>query len=375
MKLIYCIAATYNSGGMERVLCNKTNYWIKQGHEVHIVTTDQNNRSSFFEFDERIHFHDLGINYEETNGASFLKKSLAFVYKQKKHKERLSRLLSELKGDIVFSMFNNDVNFIADIQDGSKKVLEIHFSKNKKILYGRKGLWHALDVWRTKKEERLVRKFDRFVVLTHQDALMWKSGNMQVIPNPLKVYPSQTADLEKPVVLAIGRLEYQKGFERLLDVWAKVSPNASGWKLHIVGQGDLKEDLQRQIQTLGLSDSAFLVEPNPNVAQFYLNASIFAMTSRYEGLPMVLLEAQSYSLPAISYDIECGPQDIIGASDSGFVIPDGDEERFAEKLSLLMQDLELRKRMGANALENSKNFSEDKVMAKWETLLKELCKK
>ena len=123
MKIVYCIAGTYNSGGMERVLANKANYLVKQGHEVVIVTTDQRNQRSFFPMDERIRCYDLGVNYEENNGKSFFNKLVHYPFKQRTHKKRLSQLLKELKADIVISMFCNEASLLPAVDDGSKKIL------------------------------------------------------------------------------------------------------------------------------------------------------------------------------------------------------------------------------------------------------------
>lgn len=374
MKLVYCIAATYNSGGMERVLSCKANYWVKQGHEVIIITTDQQGRSSFFDFHPAIKFYDLGINYEENNGSSFINKLCSFPKKQRLHRQRLEKLLRTLKPDVVFSMFNNDVNFIADIKDGSKKVLEIHFSKNKKLLYGRKGLWALADRWRTRQEETLVRKFDHFVVLTQEDARSWsKMNNISVIPNPRTFTPQTPSTLTDKNILAIGRYDYQKGFDRLLEIWHQVDNEiAQGWQLLIAGNGPDKESLQQQIEERAIQHRTQLIAPTSNVEELYRSSSIFAMTSRYEGLPMVLLEAQACGLPIVSYDFQCGPKDIIEDGRSGFIVTQGDTATFAKKLEHLMQDPDLRKQQGEVALRHSEMFTEEIIMQQWEKLLNHL---
>ena len=112
MKIAYCIAGTYNSGGMERVLANKANYLSGRGHEVVIITTEQRGQSPFFKLDERIRCHDLGINYETNNGKSLLNKVIRYPLKQWKHKRRLTTTLKQIKPDITVSMFCNDASFL-----------------------------------------------------------------------------------------------------------------------------------------------------------------------------------------------------------------------------------------------------------------------
>ena len=128
MKIAYCIAGTRHSGGMERVLANKANYLVKQGYEVVIITTDQRDAPSFFPLDKKIKCYDLDINYEENNGRSFFNKLIHYPGKQRKHKKRLIDLLKKEKPAITISMFCNDFSFMPHIKDGSKKLLEFHFS-------------------------------------------------------------------------------------------------------------------------------------------------------------------------------------------------------------------------------------------------------
>ena len=222
MKILYNIAGTCHSGGMERVLANKANWLVANGYEVVIVTTDQRGEQPFFPLDGRIRCHDLGVNYEENNGAGFFNKLLNYPAKQRMHKRMLREVLAKEAPDVTVSMFCNDVSFIAGLKEGGKKVLEIHFGKNKRLQYGRKGLWRLADVWRTRQDERLVRGFDRFVVLTAEDKALWGDvPRMQVIPNARTFTPAECAPLDTKKVIAVGRYTHQKGFERLVEAWRR----------------------------------------------------------------------------------------------------------------------------------------------------------
>lgn len=373
MKILYSIAGTYNSGGMERVLANKANWLVAHGHEVIIVTTDQREESPYFPLDARIKCYDLAINYEENNGKSFLNKLIHYPFKQWKHKVCLTALLKELRPDIVISMFCNDASFIPSIKDGSKKILEIHFSRFKRLQYGRKGLWRLADWWRYKTDARVVSRFDKFVVLTHEDKEYWGNlRNMCVIPNARTFEVNQPATLEAKKVVAVGRLNHQKGFDRLIDAWSIVDNVVSGWKLQIVGDGELREQLQNNIRELGLSNQINIGRAEKDMMSVYKDASILAMSSRYEGLPMVLLEAQAAGLPIVSFDCKCGPKDVIENGVDGFLVEDGDIEQLAQKLVVLMQDANLRKQMGSAAYAHSDRYSEERIMKQWTDLFDEV---
>lgn len=369
MKILYCIAGTYNSGGMERVLANKANYLAHRGYEVVIATTDQRGQSPFFALDESIRCFDLGVNYEENNGKSLLNKLLKYPFKQLRHRKRLSQLLQQERPDVTISMYCNEASILPTIKDGSKKILEIHFSKFKRMQYGRKGLWRWIDWWRSRQDERLVRRYDKFVVLTEEDKGYWGNlPNIEVIPNARTFAPTEIASLQQPIALAIGRYTHQKGFERLIDAWKIVAEKYPTWQLKIVGDGEEKQALTAQINRLHLQNQVQLEPPKSDVSSLYLGASMYLLSSRYEGLPMVLLEAQAYGLPIVAFQCKCGPLDVIEAGKTGILVPEGDCIALADGILQLIEQEAVRIAMGKAAKEASSRYDEARVMQQWITL-------
>lgn len=366
MKIIYCIACTCHSGGMERVLANKANYLARHGYEIVVVTTDQRGRLPFFPLKPSIRSIDLGINYDENNGKSFLNKLLHYPLKQYRHKKRLKAVLMTERPDVTVSMFNNDAGFIPGIKDGSAKLLEIHFSKFKRLQYGRKGVWKLADWWRSKQDEKTVRKFDRFVVLTEEDKAYWGNlPNIMVIPNAISGIPAGTALLENKKVIAVGRYTYQKGFERLVDAWHLLASRFPDWNLVIIGDGEERPLLEQRIRSYGLERQVTLTRPTQEIDKAYLETSILASSSRYEGLPMVLLEAQSFGIPIVAFQCKCGPKDVVSDGINGYLVPEGDIAGMSQRLEILMKDVTLRKRMGLRAKESALRFNEEAIMEKW----------
>jgi len=358
---------------MERVLTRKVNYLVGQGHELIIVTTDQKGAKPFFPLEGSVKQYDLGINYDENNGQGILAKLTAYPKKKRLHRQRLRELLEQLQADVVISMFGDDATLLPQMKDGSRKVLEYHFSKLKRLQYGRTGLWRLVDILRTKLDERTVKPYDSFVVLTQEDAGYWGGlPNIRVIPNPLPFVSDETSPCTSHKVIAVGRYDFQKNFAKLLDLWACIAPAYPDWTLEIYGDGALRPELEQQVNRLGLSSSVTLAKPTHQMKEVYQSASIYAMTSRYEGLPMVLIEAQHMGLPIVSFACPCGPKDVLHPDEDGYLISQGDDEGFLAALRQLMDSEAERVRMGTNARKASARYEVDAVMGQWLDLFSSL---
>lgn len=378
MKLIYCTHSTYNPGGMERVLLNKVTYLsVLPGWEVSVVTTDQHQRPPFYPFPAQVRMTDLEINYSDDNEKGVWRKITGYLRKRKEHKKKLTALLQKEKADIVVSLYPSESSFIPAIKDGSKKVLELHYCKFFRLQYGRKGLLGLIDKWRTCQDEQLVRRFDKFVVLTHEDRGYWGSlSNIEVIPNAAMNISGHYSDVTRKRLIAVGRLDYQKGFDRLIRAWGIVQQNVAfrDWQLDIFGQGEWQEMLQRMIDERNLQNTLRLNQPTNSIGDEYAKSSLIVMTSHYEGFGMVLVEAMACGVPAVAFDCKCGPKDIIRHGENGLLVHDGDIEGLAAAMMKLMDDEAYRKRLSDNAKKIISTYSEETVMNRWIALFNGLIK-
>ncbi len=219
-------------------------------------------------------------------------------------------------------------------------------------------------------------RFDTIIILSSKELEKWKKWhkNIQVIPNFLPFISTKESDLSQEVVLSVGRMDKgdQKGFFRLIDIWEIVqkSKKYKEWKLHIVGDGILKKEIQDKIKIKKLEKSIILKPFIKEIEKEYLKASIYALTSHFEGFPMILLESSNYGIPSVAFDINTGPSDIIENKKSGFLISNNNLSDFAEKIQNLMDDENLRKKMGQYAKEKVKNnFSEYIIVQNWKKIL------
>lgn len=220
-------------------------------------------------------------------------------------------------------------------------------------------------------------KLDLLSTLTEGDAdayrkLLKGRTRIEVFPNAVPDLGGHRATLDHKVVIAAGRLVRQKGFDRLLPAWAEVVQQHPDWQLRIFGSGGERESLQRQIEELGIQDSARLEGFTRKLHEEMSRASLYVLSSRQEGFPMVLLEAMGVGLPVVSVDCVSGPRDIVREGVDGHVVPEDDTPALAAAMSRVMGDAALRKRYGAAALETAARYDAAQIAARWEERIAEL---
>lgn len=384
MKLLYCIPALYNTGGMERVLTEKMNFLVNiQGYDITIVTTDHKEEQPIcFPLDKRVKLVHLQLDYVGHFTYPLIKKYIAHTRKQRVYKKLLKQLINEQGFDVCISLCGKEVDFLGKLDVACVKMAEIHFAMNvrSQFLDARHTglLWKWIGDIRTAQLVRSVKLLDKFVVLTEQDARQWRSKgctNVAVIHNPCPFVNPPIGTLETKRVISVGRLEPQKGYDMLIETWQFVAKNFPDWELVIFGNGQDYEKLKQQIKRCGLENMVHLCGTTDNLEVEYAKSSIYVMSSRYEGLPMSLIESMSCGLPVVSFDCEQGPRELITDGENGFLVAPNDTKALADALCRLMADTSLRKTMGAKAKEFSKSFATDKIMAQWTDLFNQLKKK
>lgn len=369
MRIVYCIPSVFNSGGMERILAVKANYLIEKGYDIYIVTTDQKDRKSFFEYLPQIKFVDLDINYSDNKGRHTPAWFIRRMSKGSLHKKRLRDLLLDIKPDITISMFQHESSFLYKLKDGSVKLIESHFCRYvRERSFSSNFLSKIIAKYRVMADARLVCKYDRFITLTNEDRLDWpKSDNIVVIPNPVVITSKDVSSLDTKRIIAVGRISYQKGFDRLIKAWNIVNHSRCDWSLSIVGSDSnsrYTNELNDLIAYYGL-DNVTLVKPTIAIEQEYLNSSFLVMSSRYEGFGLVLIEAMSCGLPCVSFACKCGPRDIITHGKDGLLVEDGDILQLANAMMELMENTDKLKQMGINAENKAKQYGLSFIMEKW----------
>lgn len=328
---VFLIIPTLKQGGAERVISILANNFSQLEYEVHLILLAQT--EDFYSINEEVIIHRLGFQ----NRNVFQKKiselntfiKLRKLMKQHRPETILSFMDKYNVLTILSSSFLNLKVFVSDRSNPKKKIdPALQYLKN------------------------LTYKYATGIVaqtFLAQETLFssTKNSNIKVIPNPLKEIKVFPEIIKENIILNIGRLTEEKGQKYLIEAFSKLDkPN---WKLVILGDGELRQDLETQILELNLNDKVVLAGSVKNVDEYFARASIFAFSSVSEGFPNALVEAMASGLPCVSFDCDAGPRDIIRDKENGFLIGLRDVNAMASTLNFLCDNAELRKKMGDKA--------------------------
>ena len=379
MKIAYCVKNVSHIGGIPKVLAMKANALTEiYHHEIYILESDHGKSlPESAVFSPRIKIIDLNINYDQMASDSAWKMLKERMHKRNLHKRRLYEYLNLIEPDIVISMGWEEKFFLPSIVGRWKTVREFHLTTNMRtILYGRQSFQNLVvakiaDFYEFKCRAR---RFDKIVVLTEEDkAAHWRyNKKVCVIPNPQTFHSETVSNLMNKTLIAVGRLEPQKNYASLIRAFSIANTTYSDWKLEIYGEGPDREKLQRLIDDLNLSERVMLHGNTKHVKDVMLKASCFVLSSKWEGMPLVMIEAMTCGLPIVSYDCPCGPKDLITDGVNGFLVRMGDEREFALKMMAVMEHKALRDRLGAAAKAKSEQYNLHTIMGQWQHLFEDL---
>lgn len=368
MRIAFIIESGYNSGGMEQALATSANR-LTEWFDITIITAFNEGRKPFFAISEKITLHDLGLVQRDYPSGSARRKA---------YRERLEAYLLAHHQDVCVSLGSLEYSFLPRIKDGSKKVLWFHFALNYDLLTTHISSVGFVNrcIGRLRQAKRLLcgRQYDRVVVLSKADARQWRRfvNHVSVIYNPVTIVPQRVEDYSVRRAMAVGRLDWQKGFDYLIKAWKQVAGQCPHWQLDIYGDGPLKGELQRLIETNGLQGVVFLWGRADDVAAEYARHSMFILSSRYEGFGLVLVEAGICGLPIVSFDCQQGPAEIITPENGILVRPVGDTKALAEAVCKLADNEELRRSMGQQALGLAAKFNLEDIVEEWRQTLESL---
>ena len=376
-KIVYCTPALYMAGGVERVLSLKANYFAEYfGYDITIILTEGKNRPLFYHLSNKVKVVNLDLNFEELWHCPFLKKVLLYLKKQRQFKHSLTNELMRLKPDITISLLRREINFITGVQDGSKKIGELHINRVNYRNFDDRETNFIKSIFAKFWMKNLVGKLqqlDRLVVLTEKDKEAWTElSNVAVIPDPLSFQPTSISKLKNKRIIAVGRYSYEKGYDMLLSAWKKVAPECPDWRLDIFGDGD-RSSYEQLLDSLKIDKSrCSLHGRTADVEKEYVNSSLFVSSSRFEGFGMAIVEAMACGLPVISFDCPWGPGSIISNGEDGVLVENANIDALADNMIRVIHSGNGVQKLAGNAIGKSKKYRLETITTKWKSLFESL---
>lgn len=345
-------------GGTERMCTMIANELSAAGFDVAIISRHEGKLAPFFPLDKAIHREQLFAK----SPVKLHHLILPFA---------ISRVVKQHQPDLIISCDTQMCLYSAIPLLKKNHIAWEHFNSEICTRFGSR--------WFGRRMASLMCK--KIIVLTNSDKQHWintlqaSPQKIAVIPNPLpvtRVDHVQTSGRQN-IVLAVGRMTAQKGFDLLIQSWAKIDQASTiGWKLRIVGpNGSAKPELERLIKTLKLENNVELISESNNIESEYKHASMYVMSSRYEGFGLTLIEAMGQGLPVIAFDCPMGPSEII-ADQFGKLLPHHDIDTMAKTIECFLLDPSLRAQFGELAHRRSKDYTPDIIIHKWTSMIHQL---
>ncbi|WP_203258970.1 glycosyltransferase [Hyunsoonleella ulvae] len=354
-KLLYIATNLNTSGGVARVLAIKLNYLVKAyPYEIHILNTHGGIENLFFNFHDKITIHDLSRQKAK------IKDILSY-------RGKLNTKIKTIHPDIIVNCDNGLKGALMPLLLKNNKIpliFENHNSKDAKAASFLDNIKLRLSFYIFS----LVSNRYRKVVVYRLNNTNKKTGNYQVIPNPIAFEITDGGSaLNNKIAIAVGRLSYQKGYDKLIKIWALVYKKHPDWNLNIYGEGNNSE-LIKLAGKLGISSRIQFFKPVKDIKSVYIGASMLLNTSRYEPFGLAVTEAMACGLPVVAFKNTQGPNSYINDGENGFLVQENNYQEYANKVSMLIQDKEERKRISTSAKESMKAYGLTNIMKQWHNL-------
>ena len=355
-NLAILIGDISRSAGTERAVTNLSNMLVKYGeYNVTILSCfSSENNNPYYELEDKVNI--VHYNFSKDSLVNRFSSYINIIGKTNK-------IIKEKSIDILLGTTHAFNCLMICMSRKVKKVACEHMSYEACPLISKK-----------------IRKFcyprlSAIVLLTNADAKHYKfieQSKLFVIPNSLSFIADEPAKLENKRIIAVGRLTEQKGFDILMSIAQIIKDEIPDWHIDIFGDGEDKSKLLELISEKKLESFVTINPPTKNIKEELLSSSLFVMTSRWEGLTMILLEAKACGLPIVSFDCPEGPADVIRDCEDGFLIECGDISALSEKIILLGKNQELRKQFGMMAKQSSNKYTASSIFIKWNDLFNSL---
>lgn len=349
-KLVFQTNDMKIAGGVERVVSLWANYFSKYiNYEVIIATEDGN--KSFYNLNKKIKLD----RYHYLSNIKFL--PFIRILKTYKFLKKFNR-----NDVIIFNKYIPTHSIFLLRKCGLFKDLKL-------VYFAHGGTSQFIDFYKSYQSKKIFAAYDKIICLyddLKEKNKLIKREKISIIGNPISIEIEGRANIRSTNIIAVGRLVKGKGFEKLIESWRKIEGQLSDWNLIIVGSGIEENNLKRLRDKYKLEKRIRFIPAQKDIKKYYKNASILAMPSEFEGLPMVTLEALEAGLPIVSYNID-GNRELI--SDNGILVERYNTDEFAEALLSLATDYDKRNYMSKKSKQYSLNYKIEERVKYWSEIL------
>lgn len=368
MKLLLITTDITVCAGVESVISTLMNYLVdKYNYDVEIVSLYKNGKTKgipHFKFNDKISLRFLNEDVKIKKSKNRFHSLMILSERYLKLNDKVKRILKESDADIVMT-FHHDISICTAF---NKRHI-----KGKFIITEHNEFNYSVDNLSKILRKIMYKRAEKLVILAEKSRALYEkiSSNIEVIPNPVRFKTDKYCDFDSKKIICVGRLAPAKGFDQMIDIFNLVSKNHKDWSLNIFGDGEDKEKIEKKIEQYKLKDKISIHKFSENIEEEMLKHSILAVPSRNEAFSMVLIEGRECSLPCISFD-SVGPSEIINNGVDGEIIELGNKDMFAERLSYLMENDDIRKKYGIKAKKNNEKYYIENIGERWNDLFRSL---
>lgn len=374
MKILYVYEHMTAYGGVERIFIDKMNYLVNYyPNEVFLMTWNQGCHHLPYKLDDRVDYIDLGVMSFRAYHYSGIRRLWEKYKSQTLLKKKMHDYILKVSPDIIITTTLGPIKHLLKIKGSARLIIESHSGYDHILEFSNNSFYNS---WKFMLQKNRIKKADSVVSLTKGDAAFWRiiHHHVVVIPNFIHFTEAESySTLENKQVIYVGRLAYQKAIPDLLEIWKLVNKRYPDWRLIMHGEGDYDSLVRDFVKSNDVNID--ICPPTLDVYSRFAESSIFVLTSYYEPFGLVIGEAMSCGLPVVAFDCPFGPAEQIVNGVNGFLVDNRDIKIFADRICRLIEDKELRKKMGQMGMASAQQYSADKIMPMWKDLFESLVKR
>lgn len=362
-KIAIFIDQFHQHGGIEKLVAIKANYWATQfKYDVSIISSENKNQPLIYELDSSVRFIDLKINYNRLKSYFSIFNLVLFLLNMYK----IQKYILQQKPDVIVVASHIPITYMLPflIKPKTKVIKEFHFTRFNDAEH-RKGIKNKILTF-------IESKYDKLVVLSKEERSFYKSGNVEIIANPIMdsspSFKKLNSDKEH-IACAVVRSAPVKRLELLVAIWDKFVKLQPNWKLYMYGalENEYGTTIKKMVLDKKLEDKIIFKGQTANVLSEISKAKVLLLTSEQECFPMVILEANSVGVPVIAFNCPTGPRNIIHNTTDGLLVENNNIDAFVTTLFEFSTNENLQKKLAKNAFINSNNYNLEHIMNLWNT--------